>query len=75
MHMKVYSVTQLAFGTKFSFYPCTDWFPKTAADLDSCQHMKDKLEGDPITEEHPGYQDLDYLERRRNIAAIALEYR
>lgn len=51
------------------------WFPKCAADLDLCQHMREKPDHDGITEEHPGFQDPDYAERRRNITEIAMRFK
>ncbi|XP_072340871.1 tyrosine hydroxylase 2 [Scyliorhinus torazame] len=50
------------------------WFPQKIQDLDRCHHLIIKFEPD-LDQDHPGYQDLGYRERRSHIASLALNYK
>ncbi|XP_048405180.1 tyrosine hydroxylase 2 [Stegostoma tigrinum] len=50
------------------------WFPRKIQDLDSCHHLITKFEPD-LDQAHPGYQDLEYRERRSNVARLAYHYK
>ncbi|XP_067906140.1 tyrosine hydroxylase 2 [Heterodontus francisci] len=50
------------------------WFPRIIQDLDRCHHLITKFEPD-LDQDHPGYQDLEYRERRSHIASLALNYK
>ncbi|XP_039255012.1 tyrosine 3-monooxygenase-like [Styela clava] len=51
------------------------WFPRKAADLDYCRHLREVCEDNQINTEHPGYSDQEYRERRRQIVDIARKYK
>lgn len=49
------------------------WFPKSIHDLHRCCTNLFKY-GDELTPDHPGFGDKMYVERRKHIAKVAMEY-
>ncbi|XP_051886693.1 tyrosine hydroxylase 2 [Pristis pectinata] len=50
------------------------WFPRRIRDLDRCQRLMTKFEP-TLDQDHPGHRDLEYRERRSQIARLALSYK
>lgn len=50
------------------------WFPRKAADLDKFVHRVLSY-GEELDADHPGFTDELYRQRRREITAIASNYR
>lgn len=51
-----------------------DDFPRHISQLDECNHLLIKYEPE-LDPTHPGYHDLEYRERRKQVAQIAFNYR
>lgn len=49
------------------------WFPKSIHDLHRCCTNLFKY-GHELTPDHPGFGDETYVERRKHIAKVAMEY-
>eukprot|EP00057_Strongylocentrotus_purpuratus_P031955 XP_786206.1 PREDICTED: tyrosine 3-monooxygenase isoform X1 [Strongylocentrotus purpuratus] len=50
------------------------WFPTRVHELDRCTHLLSNYEPD-LDDEHPGFTDKDYRERRQRIADVAFKYK
>ena len=50
------------------------WYPKHISELDLCNHLVTKFEPE-LDMDHPGWTDLTYRERRKEIAQLSFNFR
>ncbi|XP_071817612.1 tyrosine 3-monooxygenase-like isoform X1 [Apostichopus japonicus] len=54
--------------------PRVIWFPKHISELDKCTHLLSQYEPQ-LDNDHPGFTDKKYRDRRQHIAQIAFDYK
>uniref|UniRef100_UPI00398F8972 tyrosine hydroxylase 2 n=1 Tax=Pristiophorus japonicus TaxID=55135 RepID=UPI00398F8972 len=68
------SLKRVAEGVSASKEEKVPWFPRKIRDLDRCQRLITKFEPD-LDQNHPGHHDLEYRERRSQIASLGVNYK
>lgn len=61
-------------GTLLRSLGCVVDFPRHISQLDQCNHLLIKYEPE-LDPTHPGFHDLEYRERRKEVAQIAFNYK